>query len=125
MSLRVVLCDDHTVLREILRETCATAGHEVVGETARAEEAGALAAHWSAEVVVLDLSSGDTPAETIRPVAEHAPAAAIVAYTGLAESDLDSGARQALAAHVAKTAPLSELLAAIERAAGSRPRPLR
>lgn len=119
MSVRVVLCEDHAVLREIVRETCVAAGHEVVGETSRADEAGALAARWSAEVVVLDLSSGATPAATIRPVAERAPAAAIVAYTGLAAADLDAGARRALAAHVAKTAPLTELLAEIERAAGS------
>jgi len=68
---------------------------------------------------VLDLSSGATPGEAIRPVTELAPAAAIVAYTGLAASELDDSARRALAAHVPKTAPLSELLVAIERAARS------
>lgn len=117
MSVRVVLCEDHAVLREIVRETCVAAGHEVVGETGSADEAAALAAHSAAQVVVLDLSSGDTPAASIRPVAELAPAAAIVAYTGLAAADLDADARRGLAAHVAKTAPLTELLAEIERAA--------
>lgn len=117
MGVRVVLCEDHPVLRAIVRETCVEAGHQVVGETACAGEAAALAARWAAEVVVLDLSSGGTPAESIRPVAEGAPSAAIVAYTGLAAADLDGDARGALAAHVAKTAPLTELLAEIERAA--------
>jgi DNA-binding NarL/FixJ family response regulator len=117
MSVRVVLCEDHAVLREIVRETCVAAGHEVVGETASADEAATLAARWAAQVVVLDLSAGGTPADTLRPVAEHAPAAAIVAYTGLAAADLDDDARDALAAHVAKTAPLTELMAEIERAA--------
>ena len=117
MSVRVVLCEDHDALRQIVRETCLAAGHEVVGETASADEAATLAARWAAQVVVLDLSSGGTPAESIRPVAEAAPSAAIVAYTGLAVGDLDGDARRALAAHVAKTAPLTELMAEIERAA--------
>jgi DNA-binding NarL/FixJ family response regulator len=119
MSVRVVLCEDHAVLREIVRETCVAAGHEVVGETASADEAATLAARWAAQVVVLDLSAGGTPADTLRPVAERAPAAAIVAYTGLAAADLDGEARDVLTAHVPKTAPLTELLAEIERAAGS------
>ena len=117
MSVRVVLCEDHAVLRAIVRETCVEAGHEVVGETACADEAATLAARWAAEVVVLDLSSGGTPAETIRPVVDGAPHAAIVAYTGLTPADLDGDARRALAAHVAKTAPLTDLMAEIERAA--------
>ena len=115
MSVRVVLCEDHPALREIVRETCVAAGHDVVGETACADEAATLAARWAAQVVVLDLSSGDTPEDTIRPVAERAPTAAIVAYTGLASGDLGD-ARHSLAAHVAKTAPLTELLDEIERA---------
>lgn len=119
MSVRVVLCEDHAALREIVRETCVAAGHDVVGETASADEAATLAARWAAQVVVLDLSSGATPDDTIRPVAERAPAAAIVAYTGLACADLGGDARRSLAAHVAKTAPLTELLAEIERAAGA------
>ncbi len=116
MSVRVVLCEDHAELRQIVRETCLAAGHDVVGVTDSADEAASLAARWAAQVVVLDLSAGGTPAETIRPVAERAPAAAIVAYTGLAAADLDDDARRALTAHVAKTAPLTDLLAAIERA---------
>lgn len=119
MTVRVVLCEDHAILREIVRETCVAAGHEVVGETGRADEAGALAARRSADVVVLDLSSGDTPEATIAPVAERAPDAAIVAYTGLPADDLGAEARRALAAHVTKTAPLTELLAAIEHAAAA------
>ncbi|MEP6953427.1 MAG: response regulator [Solirubrobacteraceae bacterium] len=116
--MRVVLCEDHAALRQIVRETCTAAGIEVVGETDRAEEAAALAAQEAADVVVLDLSSGETPSETIRPVTELVPAAAIVAYTGVPAADLDAAAARALAGHVAKTAPLSELVAEIERAGG-------
>jgi DNA-binding NarL/FixJ family response regulator len=116
--VRVVLCEDHLLLRAIVRETCTAAGLEVVGETARADEAGTIAARAAADVVVLDLSAGASPAEAIRPLTELAPAAAIVAYTGVPVTDLDPAAARALAAHVAKTAPLSELVAEIERAGG-------
>jgi DNA-binding NarL/FixJ family response regulator len=117
--VRIVLCEDNALLREIVRETCAAAGLDVVGETDRAEVAAALAAREAADVVVLDLSSCASPGEGIGLVIELAPAAAIVAYTGLPVAELDAVAAGALAAHVPKTAPLGELVAAIERAGGA------
>ncbi|MDP9345460.1 MAG: hypothetical protein M3P44_07025 [Actinomycetota bacterium] len=117
MSVRVVLCEDHLTLRQLVREACTAAGHEIVGETATADEAATLAERHGAVVVVLDLSSGASPADTIRPVAELVPSVAIVAYTGVPAADLGVEASRALAGHVAKTAPLTELLAEIERAA--------
>ncbi|MGZ4267788.1 MAG: hypothetical protein ACXVFN_02745 [Solirubrobacteraceae bacterium] len=117
MNVRVLLCEDYVALRELVRGACEDAGHVVVGEAAAAEEAAALALRTEPDVVVLDLSSCATPADTIRPLAEAAPGSAIVAYTGLSPAAVGAGALTRLAAHVSKTAPLAELVRAIERAA--------
>ena len=117
MAVSVLLCEDFAALRRLVRTACEEAGHVVVGETAAAGEAAVMAARLAPDVVVLDLSSRGSPAESIRPLADAAPGARIVAYTGVAEQDIDTEARARLTAHVCKTAPLAELVAAIERAA--------
>lgn len=112
----VLLCEDFVELRRLVRDACEQAGHVVVGEVDGAGEAATLAARLAPDVVVLDLSSHGTPEESIRPLHDAAPRARIVAYTGLCEQELDAGARAQLAAHVCKTAPLTDLVAAIGRA---------
>jgi len=55
-ALRILLADDHTVLRESLRRALEAAGHVVVGEAADGEEAVALAESVRPDCVVLDVS---------------------------------------------------------------------
>ncbi len=52
--MRVVLVEDHHLVRKGLRLLLEEEGHEVVAEYARAEEA--LEAPWEADVVLLDLN---------------------------------------------------------------------
>ena len=117
MSIRIVLCEDHPSLVALVREACAAAGHAVLGDAPDARAAALLAARLQPDVVVLDFSSADVPADAVRHFRRLAPGAAIVAYTGLAAEDLDAPTGEALAAHVLKSAPLAELVAQIERAA--------
>ena len=70
-SIRVVIADDHAVVREGIRHVLAQdGGFDVVGEAANGEQAVALAKELSPDVVVLDLSmpvlSGLEAAERIR-----------------------------------------------------------
>jgi DNA-binding NarL/FixJ family response regulator len=59
-TIRVVLVDDHTIVRTGLKAVLADEGDiEVVGEAAGGNEAVALLEHTPADVVVMDLSMSD------------------------------------------------------------------
>lgn len=59
MTIRVLLVDDHPVVRSGLRAVLERGSVEVVGEAATGEEAIALAAHLHPDVVLCDLRLGD------------------------------------------------------------------
>lgn len=54
--MRLLLADDHRIVREGLRGLLEKAGHEVVGEAADGHEACKLARTLNADIAVLDLS---------------------------------------------------------------------
>lgn len=54
--LRVLLADDHQILREGIRRGLEAAGEEVVGEASNGEEAVELARRHQPDVVLMDLS---------------------------------------------------------------------
>lgn len=54
--MRVLLADDHQIVREGLRALLEKAGHEVVGEASDGHEACKLARTLKADIAVLDLS---------------------------------------------------------------------
>lgn len=56
MSCRVLLADDHQIVREGLRGLLEKAGHEVVAEASDGREAIKLARTHSPEIAVLDMS---------------------------------------------------------------------
>ena len=56
MNIRIVIADDHSVVREGLRRVLDAPGFEVVGEAAGGDEAIALAQDLEPDVIVLDVS---------------------------------------------------------------------
>jgi DNA-binding NarL/FixJ family response regulator len=54
--LRILLADDHKVLRESLRGAFTEAGEEIVGEAANGEEAVELARDTKPDVILMDIS---------------------------------------------------------------------
>jgi DNA-binding NarL/FixJ family response regulator len=56
MTYRILLADDHTVLRDSIRRSFEAAGEEVVGEAANGEEAVELARQVRPDVTVMDLT---------------------------------------------------------------------
>jgi PAS domain S-box-containing protein len=114
--LRVLLADDHEIVREglasLLQEE---AGIEVVGQAANGREAVDLAARLRPDVVVMDVAmpliNGD---EATRQIRAHLPQTRIVALSMYEEADLVERMRRAGAeTYVLKTAPAEVLLAAI------------
>ena len=69
MSVRVLLCEDHAMVREGLARLLGSApGIEVVGTAADGEEGVALAERLRPDVVMMDLSMpGALPSRRARP----------------------------------------------------------
>jgi len=80
--LRILLVDDHKILREGIRRGLESAGEDVVGEAANGEEAVALAHELDPDVILMDLSMPvlDGIEATRRIVAER-PGSRIVVLT--------------------------------------------
>ncbi len=118
--LRVVVADDHALLRAGTRQILESAGDiEVVGEAADAEEAVACCAAQRPDVLLLDVRMpGGGGLEAARRLADEQPEVAVVV---LSAYDDDGYVRAALASGVAgyllKTATGAELVQAVRSAA--------
>ncbi|MDQ6793774.1 MAG: response regulator transcription factor [Chloroflexota bacterium] len=119
--IRVAIVDDHPVVREGTAALLgAQEGFEVVGTASSLEEAAALVASTALDVLLLDIRLGSDSGLRLLSAGEGAgpvrPAVIVLTaydYPQYAEAALRLGA----AGFVLKTAPLSELLDAIRRAA--------
>lgn len=80
--MRVLLADDHRILRDGIRRGLESAGEEVVGEADDGEEAVELAARTNPDVVIMDLSMPvlDGVAAT-RRITESQPGIRVVVLT--------------------------------------------
>jgi DNA-binding NarL/FixJ family response regulator len=118
--IRVLLCDDHSVVREgLARLLESTDGIEVAGMAADGAEGVAAAVELSPDVVLMDLAMPnlDGVSATRRIVAE-APSANVVVLTSFGDNTrihdaLDAGAR----GYLLKDADASEVVRAIRAAA--------
>ncbi|MCL5280959.1 MAG: response regulator, partial [Planctomycetes bacterium] len=114
--LRVLLVDDHKVMREGLAALLGEqADLQVIGQAGNGREAVDLAYRLRPDVVVMDvampLMAGE---EATRRIKHHLPGVRVVALSMFEEADLAETMRQAgAAAYLLKTAPSDELLAAI------------
>jgi len=82
MMLRLLLVDDHPVVRAGLRGMLAGEPDlEVVGEAADAEEAVRISAELKPDVVLMDLRPGIDGAEATRRIAALDPAPAVLVLT--------------------------------------------
>jgi DNA-binding NarL/FixJ family response regulator len=119
-SIRVLLCDDHAVVREgLARLLESTEGIEVVGTAADGAEGVAAAIALRPDVVLMDLAMPnlDGVAAT-RRIAAEAPDARVVVLTSFSDNSrihdaLDAGAR----GYLLKDAEASEVVRAIRAAA--------
>lgn len=115
-KIRVLLADDHAILRSGLRLLLSgQADMEVVGEAGDFEEAERLAAALAPDVITLDLTMpGGSGVAAIQRLRSHVPSARIVVLT---MHDDPAYVRSALAAgasgYLAKSAADSALIGAI------------
>jgi DNA-binding NarL/FixJ family response regulator len=118
--IRVVVADDHAVVRSGLEKLLETAGDiEIVGLAANGEEAVVLAGVEKPDVVLMDLSMPVMDgAEATRRIMANEPSARVVVLTSFADDRHISDALEAGAiGYVLKHANPDELLGAIRAAA--------
>src|SRR5687768_4239789 len=116
MSIRILLADDHRLLRDGLKSLLLRENDiEIVGEADEGRSAVAMAETYSPDVVVMDLSMPDlNGTEATRQIKAKMPAVKVLAVTALADQRSASGALAAGASgYVVKDAAFEELINAI------------
>ncbi|MBL8130927.1 MAG: response regulator transcription factor [Anaerolineae bacterium] len=109
---RLLLVEDHVLVRQSIRAFLTGAGLEVVGEATTGEEAVQLARDLKPDLVVMDIHLPEMNGiEATRRIRRQQPAVRVIALTAYNEKAyqralIDAGAD----AFVLKTAELSELL---------------
>src|SRR5438094_547102 len=117
-SIRVLIIDDHGIMRAGLRMLLESQpGITVVGEAATCAEALTLATCAQPDVIVLDLDlGGENAIESIPPLLRTAPATRVLVLTGVRDPEVHMQAiRQGAVGLVLKEKAVETLLEAIAR----------
>jgi NarL family two-component system response regulator LiaR len=115
--IRILIADDHTLMRQGLREICEGIGRfTVVAEAKNGAEAVALHKTTEPDVILMDLAMPQVDGvEAIRQIIAEAPATRIIALTMYREEPYMLAAIRAGArAYLLKTIDAAELIAAIQ-----------
>jgi two-component system response regulator NreC len=120
--LRILLADDHTILRQSLRRALEAAGHTVVAEAGDGEEAVRLAESVRPDCAVLDVSMpGLDGIGAARRIASLCMPVVVLTMHADAETRaraLEAGAAQVLT----KDCSITDVVAALEAVVGGRAR---
>ena len=123
--LRVMVVDDHPLMRDSLRRVLENTGEfEIVGQAADGEEAVPLAQDLSPDAVIMDvLMPGMGGVEACREIVELLPDARVLMLTASTDDDAVIAAVAAGATgYVVKDASLEDLLEAVRDVAMGRVR---
>ena len=115
--IRILIADDHTLMRQGLRQLCeGLGGFTVVAEAENGAQAVALARTTQPDVILMDIVMPDVDGvEAIRQIMRETPAARIIALTMYRQEQymldaIRAGAR----GYLLKTVDARDLIAAIE-----------
>ena len=122
MPLRVLLADDHQIVRDGLKALLAREGVEVIGEAGDGQEAVRLASVLAPDVVVMDLTMPTLNGlDAARAILRIAPRMGVVLLTMHAEDhQIIEALRAGVRGYVIKTQAADELVRAIRDVAGGR-----
>ena len=116
---RVVLADDHTMLRQSLRRALTEKGLVVVGEAGDGEEAARLALELLPDVVLMDVSMPVLDGvEATRVIRDRAPGVQVVILTMHADKGvLDRAIRAGAVGYLVKDCTMDEVVRTVQQAA--------
>lgn len=116
---RVLLADDHTMLRQSLRRALTEKGLEVVGEAGDGEDAARLAIQLLPDVVLMDVSMPVLDGvEATRVIRDRAPGVQVVILTMHADKGvLDRAIRAGAAGYLVKDCTMDEVVRTVQQAA--------
>ncbi|MGQ0430965.1 MAG: response regulator transcription factor [Microthrixaceae bacterium] len=119
MTIRLLLADDHRMLREGLRRSMVDEGFEVVGEADNGEEAVRLAAELSPDVVLMDVSMPQMDGvEATRLIRATGTTTRVIMLTMHADSDVLADAiRAGASGYLVKDCSTDEVADAVRMAA--------
>lgn len=119
MPIRLLLADDHRLLREGLRRSLTDEGFEVVGEAADGEEACELVDQLRPDVVLMDVTMPNLGGvEATRRIHERHPEVRIVMLTMHADAEVVADAiRGGASGYLVKDCSTDEIADAIRLAA--------
>jgi DNA-binding NarL/FixJ family response regulator len=123
-AIRVVLADDHAVVRKGIREFLEEAGDiQVIAEAATGAEAVALTMEHQPDVAVLDIQMPEMSGiEATRQIKARAPGVHVLVLTAYDDDPYIFAMLQAGASgYVLKTAPSEELVRAVQAVARGDP----
>jgi DNA-binding NarL/FixJ family response regulator len=117
-GIRVVLVDDHTMLRQGLRQALVERGFAVIGEASNGHAGAKLVLELQPDVVVMDLHMPQmNGVEAVRSILAQDPAARILMLTiSVEEDDVVEALVAGACGYLVKTAPPDEIVAAIQAA---------
>ena len=119
--MKVLIVDDHAVVRHGLKAAIQAHGHTVVAESGSINEAQAFMAQTNPDVLIVDINLPDGSGfDLVSWSRTVSPTTAIVVLTLNDSADYVRAAQRAGAnAFIVKSAPLSDLIAAIDFAISS------
>jgi len=119
MPMRVLLADDHKIVRQGIRAILEREGFEIVGEGTNGREAVDLAAQLTPEIVVLDLIMPLLNGmEAAREILQQRPGTRVVLLTmHTEEHQIVAALRAGIRGYVVKTQAAEDLVLAIREVA--------
>jgi two-component system response regulator DegU len=119
MTVRLVLADDHTMLRESLRRSLESNGLVVLGEASDGEEAARLVAELHPDVVLMDVSMPVLDGvEATRKIRRESPGTQVVMLTMHADQEvLVRALRAGAAGYLVKDCTTEDVVRAVQQAA--------
>lgn len=119
MSIRLMLADDHRMLREGLRRSMTEAGFDVIAEASDGVEAVTLAGQHEPDVILMDVTMPNCDGvEACRQVVESGSSSKVVMLTMHADQDVLSNAIRAGAiGYLTKDCSTREIATAVSMAA--------
>lgn len=118
IPIRLLLADDHRMLRETLKRSMLDEGFDVVGEASDGQEAIELAEELRPDVILMDVTMPEVDGvEATRRIVERTPDARIVMLTMHADQDVIAAAiRAGASGYLVKDCSFEEVAATVREA---------